>query len=104
MPRLIALIAPTAVSTELLEACAEIVNGIEPGSTCHIELLDGEDPKTVKRALKQADQTCRVFRARNDGAGVLRVRRYTQEELDASASRPRARRKTRTKAASKPGK
>lgn len=98
MPR---LIAPTAVSEDLLTACNEIITGIAPGSTAHAEFVDGDDPALVKRALKQSDPTCRVFRARNDAEGVFRVRRYTQEELDAAASRPRAQRKPRAKAKTK---
>ena len=95
------LIASTAVPDDLLIACSEIIAGIGPGSTGHAELSDGDTMALVKRALKLADPTCRVFRARNDVKGVFRVRRYTQEELDAAASRPRAQRKPRAKTKTK---
>lgn len=93
MPR---LLTPTAVPDELLESCNEILAGIEPGSTGHVELVDGDDPDLVKRALKQSDPSCRVFRARNDPAGIFRVKRYTDEEVAAIMARPPAKRKPRT--------
>ena len=94
MPR---LIAPTAVSAELLEACTEIIDGIELGSTGHVALEDGDDPKTVKMALKQVDPYCRVFRARNDGDATIRVRRYTAAQIEERGSRPPVNRKAKAK-------
>ena len=91
------LISPTVVSQELLDQAGAILAGIAPGTTGKIE-LDGEDEGLIRQAIASHDDAARVYRAKNDGDKVLRVRVYTTEELTAKAERPPAKRKPRAKA------
>ena len=90
------LITSTVVSPELLDQARKILDGIARGTTGKIE-LDGEDEGLIRQAIASHDDAARVYHAKSDGDGVLRIRVYTTEELTAKAERPSAKRKPRAK-------